>query len=298
MSTSASSNSPAPESPQNNPSPPSTPASLYEVGFKFGENDPVPAHLRGKGVKDLIEHTQRLEAALAQASWQTPPQTSSQPQYQAPQPQLQPQATPVAPPDYSLAYSEPERFAREYDAYNQRVLDARLNQYAAPILNSNAQNARALSRSDPSLKDAWDFYAHEIDALMMNVAPQFKLSKDIWDQAARLALSNHIDEVAQRRAESLAANRPMTERSQYDAPNSPGTSFNGDEIDALWTEDLDYIKWARNAGTSKNDMREAARKMGYSMKEYADMIRKSNALRSHRNILQTQDGQTQPMVTH
>jgi len=141
------------------------------------------------------------------------------------------------------------------------------NQAFQPVYQGQASLARANSQNDLRLKDIWDKYGREIDNLMSKVPPQNKISKDVWDQAAKLIKSNHVDDIVNERAQEMLARLPQTETGQSTRASLPETQSSA--IEKIRSSDygknhLDYLSDAQ--------LIEQAKKMGNTIEEYAAMV--------------------------
>lgn len=184
------------------------------------------------------------------------------------QPQHQPQAQDLG----DLWLTDP---ARAQQLLTQSIM-GQVQQYGqqafGPVYQGQASLARSNSQNDLRLKPIWDKYGKEIDRLMANVPPQNKINKEVWDQAAKLIKSNHVDEIAAERAKELATQFGMTETGQRTVASLPEAQSSA--IQKI--RESDYGK--RIEYLSDAQIMDAAKKMGNSIEEYADMVTSTHVI--------------------
>lgn len=158
----------------------------------------------GQYVNDIVRQaadlSTRAQAVVAQRSQPTP------------------EPTPVISGDDFL--NDPNaafnNFQREMD---QRV-EARVASIAQPMVQSQIDNARFMSQSDPKNAEIYEKYGSQIEARMASVirqAPGLAISKQHWDTQVRLIASEHMDEIIQDRTDKLLTQRLGERSSQHES---------------------------------------------------------------------------------
>ena len=175
-------------------------------------------------------------------------------------------------PKASLIYDNEEEYNRQMAAYQQSLVDQRMAQYAPTIFQGQSENAKWASQTDPKWQKVWSRWAPEIEMQMSSI-PAHQRTKQMWDMAAQLVKSNHVDEIAAERAQELAANGGFgTERGQS-AGGAPPTQFN-DPLDELLSDTAhpQVMKW-KEGGLTKQDIIDYCRQTGRAVKDYVAAIR-------------------------
>jgi len=192
-------------------------------------------------------------------------------QVQQQQAQAQPQQHQVSDPDLWLtdaARAERELAGRLLSQWSQQAQNV-----AQPLYTGQAQLAKSGSRNDPAMKDVWDKYSNEVEALMSKVPVVQAINKETWDQAAKIVKSNHIDEIAAEKAKELAASFGALETSQGFAESLPAPAQSA--IQKI--RDSDYGQ-NHLAEYSDSKIVETAKKMGNTVEEYSDMIASTHVI--------------------
>lgn len=177
---------------------------------------------------------------------------------------------PVEQLDDDLLVTNPAEWRRRFQAQQENTMYNAMSQAAAPVYQNMADTAAVLARQDAANADALPYW-DEVDAVVSNI-PYHLRTKAVYDQAAKLAKSNHVDEIASARAKAMAA---------------AGTGIEGvtrTNIDGTVTTSADDATWDKIKATpmgqrmidqyGKGKVLEVAKKMG-GLEAYADMISKS-----------------------
>jgi hypothetical protein len=231
---------------------------------------------RGLSAKEVYEQARQMRAALAQQQYQ---QTPSQP---APQGALSYQQPLTAPPLPDAYADENQRasWAQNYANYVQTQADQRMQQtlqsYAQPLLQSNAQLARHASATDPKYADVWNRWSHEIDIQMQNVPAEMR-TKQTYDLVAKHVRSEHVDELAQERAQKLMQQQGFgTERTG--SGGAPPSTPSASPLDELFAkQDHPWVQKARETQMGVREIRNSLPAMGYTEQQFVDSILKDQA---------------------
>lgn len=241
----------------------------------------MPDSVKNKTPKEIADLVRQYENALTQVAT-----TYQQPQRQQPvqpngygyQQAAQPQAGGYPTADPGL---EPDLFRQQLDAYVRTTASQVIEDRAGPVLQGTTSNARWASSTDPAWNTVYQKYGGEIDALMASVPPQYKTMKETWDNAARIVRGNHVDEIAQSRAEQLIANGSFPTVRGGNAPQPGAPTGYGDEIDQFFADgNQPYVQWARDNNVTAGMMREYARKAGRTPAEQVRMMQQSQTIRA------------------
>ncbi len=140
------------------------------------------------------------------------------------------------------------------------------------IYQGQASLARSNSMNDLRIKEIWDKYGNEIDGLMAQVPPPQKANKEVWDQAAKLIMANHVDEIATEKAQSLVASMPHTETGTQRSASLPEPELSAIQKirESDYGKRIDYLTDAQ--------IKEAATKMGHTVEEYAEMVTSTHVI--------------------
>lgn len=286
-------NAPAGNNPPNEPNPPepqppsepqpgSEPAArgLKGSGLRYTAEDGVPDWAVGKTADEILQLGQTFHSAAMgnqQLPQQNPPAPPQAPPMQTPQ---QPSAAGLPNPD--LMYSDPAEYQRQWDVYNRSQMQSMAQQLSQPMLQSQAQMARATARSDKSRADVWADYSGEIDAEMARVPLEARANVDSWNLAADLIAGRHRHDLARKEAQTLAAagGDSGTVRTDGLVPNGQASS-NLDAIGKLFAEDSPAIKRFKDMGMSAAKVRDHAKMMGHTPEAYAEMLTKKQSVTYH-----------------
>ena len=220
----------------------------------------MPDYLRGKSADETLDIVSKMEAAIRYAATAhnvTPP---AQPVVTMPEPTVQ--------IDDDLLVTNPAEWRRRFAADQEQRMNATLAQVAQPVFNNMAATAAEMARKDDSNKDVAEKWWSEVEQVVGPV-PTHMRSKQLYDQAARLVRSNHLDEIATERAQRLAASGTGVEG----VTRSGGTE--GREppaVEAAWSKLAASplgAKMIERYGRSK--VTQVAQQFG-GLEKYADMV--------------------------
>jgi hypothetical protein len=165
-------------------------ATTEQTGFRWG--DEAPQFLQGKTPAETLDIVNRLVSATQHMYAQQQQQPS------------EPVQTPRNEINDDLLVTDPAAWRQQFQAQVESVMAAQMAQAAAPILTNQAATVAELSRNDAANKDVAAKWWNEVEQMVAPV-PLHMRSKALYDQACKLARSNHIDEIARERADALAA---------------------------------------------------------------------------------------------
>ena len=206
------------------------------------------------------------------------------------------QPAPVQPatsaPDPDLAYSDTAAWQQQLQAANAQQTQQMMQQYAQPMMAQLGALAQQASENSPdnNIRTAWQKYKPEIVQLVTSQVVPDQRSKEAWDMAAKVVLSEHLDEVAAERAAVLAASTgAATEGGQQVGVDDSPTS--GDALDEFWTSGHRQVQRLKNKGLNKASLREAARGMNIDIDTYVSMQKNENVIHEgNRTYRQVVDG--------
>jgi hypothetical protein len=87
----------------------------------------------------------------------------------------------------------------------EALVEKRLANAERLVMTPMASMARTQAQANPKRKDVWERYAPEIEAIVARLPDAAKARPDIWDEAARMVAGEHLDDIAQARAEAIIA---------------------------------------------------------------------------------------------
>lgn len=220
--------------------------------------------LRGRDAGETLDIVNRLVTAVQQ--------------------QLQPpQAQPLTAPtmhnansneiDDDLLVTNPGEWRRRLQAQQEQRQQQTIAQIAAPIAQQLASTSATLSRRDPANADVAEKWWAEVDALVAPIPAEMR-TQQLYDQAAKLVRSNHLDEIANERAQRLAAASTGVEGVTR-ITNPDGTVTTQDAGGPAWDKIKSTPLGARmieRYGRAK--VEKAAAAFG-GLDKYADMLSKS-----------------------
>lgn len=227
----------------------------------------MPEWARGKTADEVLALGEKFyKAALGAAPVAPVAPTPQTPAYT--QPMSEPNQ-PV-PPDPQLMFTDNARYQAELLAYQNQVYSAQMQQFAAPMLAQQATLAKDAAKRNSKRADVWTKYESEIDAQMVNVPLQAR-TVEAWDMAAKIVAGEHLDELAQERAASLAARTDTGTLSGGEVQPLNGTPA-GDPISELFRTDSPAIANFKKQGMDANRVIAHARTMGHTPEAYAAML--------------------------
>jgi len=238
--------------------PPSAPPTGADFRFQSGPFTGLTAS----------EAAQKYDQDLGQVQHQTRQYQQQVSQYLA---QMQQPAASQSDPDLWL--TDAQKAESNLEARLQRQWNQQAAAVAQPIYQGQASLAKSGSQNDPRYKDVWTKYGREVESLMANVPASNAINKEVWDQAAKLIRSNHIDEIAAEKAQNYMKNMANTETGQRTSASLPQAQVSA--IQKIRESDygkshLDYLS---DAALIKQ-----AGKMGNTINEYADMVASTHVI--------------------
>ena len=235
-------------------------SALERTGFRYGEA--APASLQGRTATETANYVEQLEQQQQQM-------VNSVQQYVAAQGQAQPQAQPAATPvDADLMLTDPDAWQKQFAEKMGQGVQQYINQAGVPLYQGQAATAKSLSRQDPKYAEVWQKYGPEVERLMSGVPLAQQASPDMWNQAAKIVKSEHLEHFIDERAKTLAATLGSVEQ------GGTGTAMSGE---GSGSEDMKRIRSSSYGKTNLDDyndrqIEQTADKMGHSLKEFADMV--------------------------
>lgn len=256
-------------------------ATLEKTGFTWGTE--APPELQGKTPKQTLDQYNQLVTATRQFVAQTQQQAAAQQQAVAVAAQ-QRQAAQMAADNKTIGdmlYSEPEKALNQFGANLGARIQTQMGQQVgaaiAPLYQGLAQTAR--SQAQAAEPDLWAKYGAEIEAITANVPVAAQTNPELWKQAARIVKANHLDEIVQERAATIATAGGFGVESGGGGGGAPGTSPGSNKaLDKMKESAYGTAMIARYGERKWMDMvRKMADNDGISVESYAEKVAKSKA---------------------
>ena len=255
------------------------PLSEPQVGatpeYKFGPDSPSWA--QGKTPEELVQMTESLYTTVQNMQY------TQQPTPPTPAP-----AAPVAHqptvgtsmPDPSLAYTDPTQYNTQLSAWQKLETQRMLEQQAQPLMQSNAELAKAESKRNPKYADIWAKYGPEIEAQLATVPMQMRIQPSIWDDAAALVAGRHMEDIYKSR--NAASGMDTGIMSADGVPGTGTVSSTQSPLEIARAEGADWIQqFKRLPGMSISKLRQRVTQLGYTEDEYVAHYEKKAAMRIH-----------------
>lgn len=233
-------------------------SNLEDTGFKYGAG--APPYLQGKTATEAIDFVNNLV-------------TEAQQLYQAVNtPQAQPAVQPQISTDPDLWLTDPEKAQAVHTQQIMGQVQNYVGQAAQPLLQSNAQTARHLTVMQHT--DVFDKWGHEVDQIVANV-PIAQRSPELYNQAVKMVKANHVEELAQERAQQLMQAGPGLEAGGQHADPFAATDAEGNDV---WSKfEQSEVGQKITARLTKRQITELCDKAGIGIVEYADMVARNTA---------------------
>ena len=240
-----------------------------DEAFRFRTD--APAYLQGKTEQEAIDWTTNLvqevtNMANTQSAAQMQPAVQSQ--------QVQSSGL----PDAYLMLTDPQAYQAQLVQSLTAHQQQRLAAQAAPIINAQAETALFMSKTDPGNKEVWNSYGPVIEMQVARI-PAHLRTKQLYDQAAKLVQGNHVEEIAEKRAqekyETMLSANPGIESANSgtgapDATLADGTS--------AWDKIAQStIGKAQLASMSKRELLGLIEGGGETLEGYAEKVANSTA---------------------
>lgn len=179
---------------------------------------------------------------------------------------------PIEQLDDDLLVTNPAEWRRRFAAQQQQATNATVASVAVPFAAQMADTVATLSKRDPANADVAEKWWAEVEALVAPIPAQMRTTA-LYDQAVKMARSNHIDEIAEARLQArLAAGtgiEGVTQRTNADG--SPAADPEGAAWDKLKATPMGAQMIERYG---KGKVMAAAKAMG-GIDRYAEMVGKS-----------------------
>jgi hypothetical protein len=144
------------------------------------------------------------------------------------------------------------------------------------MLAQQASFARAEARRNPRYTSIWEKYSGEIDAQMSSVPLQAR-TLEAWEMAAKIVAGDHLDELAQARAESLAAAGDSGTISGSEVPGRQPTPAS-DPLSELFRANDPVVEKFRKIGYDAPKLIAHAAKMGHTPEAYAALLKQGTSV--------------------
>lgn len=80
-----------------------------------------------------------------------------------------------------------------------------VQQFAQPLLQSQAATAKSVAQQDPEVREVFNKYGSEVQQYVQNVPLEHRTNPELWKKAASMVKADHFDEIVQERAQEIAA---------------------------------------------------------------------------------------------
>ena len=173
-------------------------------------------------------------------------------------------------------YSDPVEYNRQMLAYNQFVMQSQMQAFAAPMLAQQASFAKAEARRNTKTGFVWEKYADEIEAQMANVPLQAR-TQEAWEMAAKIVAADHLDEIAQTRAEVLRASGDSGTVSG-DGNILGSAAAPRDPLEQLFADDDPAVARLKAIGKGPDDVRKTALAMRIPLEDYIASLKRGSVV--------------------
>lgn len=210
-----------------------------------------------------------------QGQFQSPQQGQNlSPQQQQAAAQQGPLNAPPSPDDF---YNDEEGYQRAMNQWAQQLVQAGINQATSqlqPMMQNQAAQSKMLAKQDPDVADVFERYEPEIVALVEQQTQPQARTVDTWKTAAEVVAGRHRNELAEAKAEEMAAQmNPSPTNRQGGGQGTPTGGRNyRDAIDELWESDHPYVEYCEEQGMTAEDLREQAAKMGHDPETFVEIF--------------------------
>jgi hypothetical protein len=190
-------------------------------------------------------------------------QTQAQQQQQSQQMQIDP----------DQLYTDPNAVLQQMRGQIGQDVQQYVQSVGAPLYQSQAATAKQLSRNDPQHADTWKRWGSEIEGLMSKVPLAQQTSSEVWNQAAKIIQSQHLNEIIAERAKDMAATMGSIE--QGGTSTAPGTAAASPDLQRI--RESDYGK-KHLEGYTDNEITNIVSKTGDTLKQFADYCEGTNVI--------------------
>lgn len=210
-----------------------------------------------------------------QGQFQSPQQGQNlSPQQQQAAAQQGPLNAPPSPDDF---YNDEEGYQRAMNQWAQQLVQAGINEATSrlqPMMQNQAAQSKMLAKQDPDVADVFERYEPEIVALVEQQTQPQARTVDTWKTAAEVVAGRHRNELAEAKAEEMAAQmNPSPTNRQGGGQGTPTGGRNyRDAIDELWESDHPYVEYCEEQGMTAEDLREQAAKMGHDPETFVEIF--------------------------
>lgn len=175
--------------------------------------------------------------------------------------------------DDDLLVTNPGEWRRRFAAQQQQAVNATVASVAQPFAAQMADTVATLAKRDPSNADVAEKWWNEVETMVAPI-PAHMRTQALYDQAAKMARANHLDEIAEARVQArLAAATGVQGVTRVTNPD--GTISTVDAEGQVWDKIKATPLGARMIERyGRNKVAQAAKAMG-GLDRYAEMISKS-----------------------
>lgn len=226
----------------------------------------MPSWAVGKTADEVLKMTIALNDTVVRGTPQAPPT---------------PIASPPAPPspgiDPDLMYRDAAAYTAQVIAEAERRADARIaaasQGFGAPMSSMAREQART------HRPEIWAKYGPEIDTLMAEISGPARLNVDIWKRAVNMVASDHIDEIARERAETLIRSGDVGGLRTSGGVLDPSGASVLSPVRKLFADNDSAIQTYKEAGLTASDVIAHYAKMGKDETKAAETIKNSASRR-------------------
>ena len=247
------------------PETPETPQAPGLSDFRYPDSPDVPSWMRGKTAEEVMGVSQDMYTTLQRGDY-APTQTPSP---ETPQMNQNPPSPPGGDDiDSNLMYTDPAAYTRALKDSIRREMRSEIQGAAGSLTTPLASMAKHQAMQNPKRKMVWDKYGPEIETIVARLPEHARARPEIWDEAARMVAGEHVDEIAQARAEEIIKRGSDSGMlPTQGGPPAPNGAASGSPLSKLFDARDQSIQGFIDAGLSLTKVREHYRKRGYSKDE-------------------------------
>lgn len=182
-----------------------------------------------------------------------------------------------APPNSDLLFTNPEEYHRQNQAYTQHMIDSSIQRVAGAY--TTPLSSMAKTQAQTYRPDVWEDFGPEVEAIMAKVPEQSRARVELWHQAVDMVAGKHVDQIARKMAEKLAANGDTGSISTGGTTEVPTPGSNLSPLRRLFATNDPAIQPLKEAGLTAEDAIAHAAQMGVSEEKRAEQLKERTARR-------------------
>lgn len=242
--------------------------------FRYGTSSDVPTWAQGRTADEILKTASDLYAALQRGETASAP-ASSGVDVSNFNTQSVNDMTPSSggsggdDVDPNLLYSDPAAFTQRLRDSIRREMRSEMQQAAGSLTTPLASMAKHQAMQNPKRKLTWEKYGPEIETIVARLPEHARARPEIWDEAARMVAGEHVDELAQAKAEEIIRRGSDSGMlpSQGGPPAPSGSGSSGSPLAKLFDARDPAVKGFIDDGIPLEKVRSHYRKRGYTKDE-------------------------------